>query len=240
VVEFGTKQTNTSVGTDNTYVDSINITGAMRKMPDLALRNFTSSGLSDIQWIASEGSSLNSSILDVNAKYDYSGNCLEFVYRSGTASPYSIVYGSIGNCESPPTTSYKNVSKISIGQPIIGTASNSNYKICFGFFCQFFEVQQAQLYSMNFTGRLKYSNGSAVVNAPIKFIIKNSTIQYEGQNWTDSFGQFSLKIDNLPESFVTNDLNITIYVKSEIEAVYNCWYNHTSQRCCAPEQLPCI
>jgi protein associated with RNAse G/E len=101
VVEFGTKQTNTSVGTDNTYVDSINITGAMRKMPDLALRNFTSSGLSNIQWIASEGSSLNSSILDVNAKYDYSGNCLEFVYRNGTASPYNIVYDSIGSCTSP-------------------------------------------------------------------------------------------------------------------------------------------
>jgi len=37
----------------------------------------------------------------VNAKKDNTGNCMEFVYRNGTASPYNIVYGRIGTCNWP-------------------------------------------------------------------------------------------------------------------------------------------
>ncbi|MEM5778677.1 MAG: hypothetical protein QXK49_03555, partial [Candidatus Aenigmatarchaeota archaeon] len=242
IVEFGTKQTNTSVGSDVTYVDSINITGAMRKLPDLALRNLTSSGLSDIEWVANEGSSLNSSITAVNAKYDYSGSCVEFVYANGTAPPYSIIYKAIGDCTPPVAIPVnKNISKIAIGQPVIGIAENSskNIKICFGLFCQPIYQIPTNLYSMNFTGRLKYSNGSSVSDAKIRFIIED-TFEYESINKTDSFGQFYVRIDNLPEEVVTSDLNITIYVEADIEAVYKCWYNHTSQKCCPLWQLPCV
>jgi hypothetical protein len=45
-----------------------------------------------------------------NAKWDYSGNCIEFVYVNGTISPYNVTYSHIGTCLSPllnvsPTTS---------------------------------------------------------------------------------------------------------------------------------------
>jgi len=136
------------------------------------------------------------------------------------------------------STDLKNFSKIAVGQPIIGNISGGGYKICFGIFCT--DVYQPQ-YSMNFSGRLNYSNGSSVVNAPIKVIIKYLNSQFEGRNWTSGLGEFLVKIDNLPEYIMNQDLNITINVQSEIEAVYECWYNHSSKCCCkAPLTKPCI
>jgi len=140
------------------------------------------------------------------------------------------------------TSDYKNFSKIAIGQPIIGFANNTaaNLKICFGVFCT--GIYQPQ-YSMNFTGILTYSNGSNVSNAPIKFTVKYLGSQCdhcEGKNWTDSSGKFFVKLDNLPEYMMNQDLNITIYVQSEVEAVYECWYNHSSTNCCKkPVSPPC-
>jgi hypothetical protein len=135
------------------------------------------------------------------------------------------------------TSDYKNFSKIAVGQPIIGFANNTaaNLKICFGIFCT--DVYQPQ-YSMNFTGRLNYSNGSVVVNAPIKVIVKYLTSQYEGRNWTTGLGEFFVKIDSLPEYIIYNNLNITFYVQGEIEAIYNCWYNHSSKNCCPYTKPP--
>jgi len=31
---------------------------------------------------------------------------------------------------------------------------------------------------------------------------------------------------------MNKDLDISIIVQSEIEATYDCWYNHTSRNCC--------
>ena len=137
----------------------------------------------------------------------------------------------------------RNVSKIAVGQPIIGYANNSaaNLKICFGVFCT--DIYQPQ-YSMNFTGRLNYSNGSVVVNAPIKVIVKYLTSQYEGKSWTNNSGIFFVKLDKLPEYMMNQDLNIIIYVQGEIEAIHNCYYNHTESCCCkqpGPKSCkPCI
>ena len=125
----------------------------------------------------------------------------------------------------------QNISKIAVGQSVIGLANNTtaDLKICFGVFCT--GIYQP-FYSMNFTGRLNYSNGSAIVYAPIKVIVKYLISQYEGSNWTDGLGNFFVKINNLPEYFIHNDLNITLFVQSEVEAIYKCWYNHTSTNCC--------
>jgi hypothetical protein len=132
----------------------------------------------------------------------------------------------------------KNFSKIAVGQPIIGNISGGGYKVCFGVFCT--DVYQPQ-YSMNFSGRLNYSNGSVVVNVPIKVIVKYLTSQYEGRNWTTGLGEFFVKIDSLPEYIIYNNLNITFYVQGEIEAVYNCWYNQSSKCCCkTPLTKPCV
>lgn len=133
----------------------------------------------------------------------------------------------------------QNISKIAIGQPIIGIANNSNYKICFGIFCPFYQP----LYSMNFTGRLNYSNGSVVINTPVEITIKYSAYNYVGRNNTDSLGIFFIKIDDLPEGMMNKNLEITIHVTDEIEAVYNCLYNYSSpsKTCCKlPLTAPCL
>jgi len=85
---------------------------------------------------------------------------------------------------------------------------------------------------MNFSGRLNYSNGSAVIYTLVKIIVKYLSSQIEGTNRTDGLGQFFIKIDNLPEFMMNKDLNITTYVQGEIEAVYDCWYNNTEGCCC--------
>ena len=123
----------------------------------------------------------------------------------------------------------QNVSKIAVGQPIIGNISGVGYKMCFGVFCT--DVFKPQ-YSMNFSGRLNYSNGSAVIYTLVKIIVKYLSSQIEGTNRTDGLGQFFIKIDNLPEFMMNKDLNITTYVQGEIEAVYDCWYNNTEGCCC--------
>lgn len=132
----------------------------------------------------------------------------------------------------------QEVSKIAVGQPVIGIANNSaaDLKVCFGVFCT--GIYQP-MYNMNFTGRLNYSNGSYVVNAPIKVVVRYMSYQKEGVNQTDSSGNFTIKLDNLPEYIMDKDLNITMYVQGTVEAIYNCWYNHssTTKQCC---KLPLI
>ncbi|MGC8812211.1 MAG: hypothetical protein ACP5O8_01325, partial [Candidatus Aenigmatarchaeota archaeon] len=97
IVEFGTSQTNTTVGTDYTYVDFVTIKGAMRFVPDIA---FTI--LPDSRYFFTYlGKAANISHNYPNAKYDFSGNCTEFVYMNGTVSPYNIVYNHVGECAPP-------------------------------------------------------------------------------------------------------------------------------------------
>jgi hypothetical protein len=129
------------------------------------------------------------------------------------------------------TSDYKNFSKIAVGQPIIGITQNipANLKLCFGVFCT--DVYQPQ-YSMNFSGRLNYSNGSVVVNAPIKDIIKYQNSKFEGINKTGGLGEFFINIDDLPDYIMGKDLNITFNVQGEIEAIYDCYYNYTEGYCC--------
>jgi len=131
------------------------------------------------------------------------------------------------------------LSKIAIGQPIIGNVSGGGYKICFGVFCTgAFEPQ----YNINFTGILNYSNGTAVKSAPIKITVKYGSSQYEGNNRTDNQGNFFVKIKNLPEVLFVPPkiLRVDIYVVGEIEAQYYCYYNYTNdQKCCPIYGVPC-
>lgn len=130
----------------------------------------------------------------------------------------------------------QNKSQIALGQPIIGITQNTtaNLKLCLGLFCM--DTYQSQ-YTMNFSGTLYYSNGSAVVSAPIKITINS---QFSGSSWTDGLGKFFVNVYNLPSYLMGQDLNITFNVQGEVEANYNCWYNHSSTNCCKiPVIAPC-
>ena len=130
----------------------------------------------------------------------------------------------------------KNVSKIVVGQPIIGNASGGPYKICFGLLCT--DILQPY-YTMNFSGILKYSNGSAVADSPIKIGItlsKYSSYEFSDMSRTNGTGYFFVKLDNLPDYMMYRNLNISFYVQGDVEAVYRCYYNYSStanpKSCC--------
>jgi len=98
--------------------------------------------------------------------------------------------------------------------------------------------------SLNFSGILNYSNGQPVKNSLIKITVINSTLGFVRYvtNLTNSSGYFFVRMDSIPENMVNVDFNISFYVMGEVEAVYDCWYNHTSitKRCCKmPLTGPC-
>ena len=132
----------------------------------------------------------------------------------------------------------KNVSMTVVGQPVVGIASNgaANLKMCFGVFCTDF---YQPTYSINFTGFLNFSNGSVVANSPITFTINYFGAEVEGKNFTDSSGNFFVKIDNLPEYMIKKDLNVSIKVESDIEAFYECYYNYSLGKCCKQPLTTC-
>ena len=183
--------------------------GGIDSSKNIFYRNYNGTGWDDVALMTNDSSDNRF----VNTVYQGPQGCMEFVYRSGLSPPYNIVFQR--NCTSQET-------------------SPTSYKICFGFFC-LFDVSKT-IYSMNFTGKLNYSNGSAVSDVPVKVIINYydgiMNHQFYNFGWTNSTGNFIVKIDNLPDYIVGKDLDISIDVQGNIEAVYTCWYNHTSTNCC--------
>lgn len=124
----------------------------------------------------------------------------------------------------------QNLSKLVVGQPIIGFTEDSVYKVCFGIFCS--DVYgPSGTFSMNFSGRLSYSNGTSIIYSPVKITVRYMQYQYENKNATNGLGEFFIKLDDLPQTMMYKDLDISINVESAVEASYNCLYNYTCQTC---------
>jgi len=131
------------------------------------------------------------------------------------------------------------MSKTSVGQSSAGISSGANYIICFGFFCSFIPTG---INSINFTGYLNYSSGEPVKNSLITVTIKNETLGFErkGMSQTDNLGYFFVKLENLPKMIMNSNFDVSMRVLGNVEAIYDCWYNHTSENCCAvPFTPPC-
>ena len=128
-------------------------------------------------------------------------------------------------------SSYK--SKVVIGQPVIGRISGGNYKICLGFLCTgAFDPP----YSINLTGTLYYTNGTAVTNTDIKAeVYYNDNKVGEETDTTDGLGIFYVEIKNLPEYLFIplpgKNLDIKIYVYGEVDAVHECTYYAIDEEC---------
>jgi len=99
------------------------------------------------------------------------------------------------------------------------------------------KVQEAiPIYSINLTGFLKYTNGSAVENTQIKMIINYQTsflsFKDEVTNTTDSNGFFYIIITNLPEPMFEplpgGDFDIEFRV---LGGIYKCNYDATTENC---------
>jgi len=128
--------------------------------------------------------------------------------------------------------------KVAVGQPIVGNVSNqgANLKICFGVFCTIGGAAPPP-YIINFTGQLNYSNGTAVANQPITAYITYLTNTYSNATTTDNNGKFLIVISNLPK-IENKDFDVKFYVSGEIEATYECTYDHNTDKCC-PSGPPC-
>jgi hypothetical protein len=131
------------------------------------------------------------------------------------------------------------ITKTSVGQSIAGAASNANNIVCFGFFCSFIPTG---VNTINFTGYLNYSSGEPVKNSLIVVTIRNQTLGFErkGMSQTDNVGYFFIKLENLPKMIMSSNFDVSMRVLGNVEAVYDCWYNHTSENCCSlPFTPPC-
>lgn len=126
----------------------------------------------------------------------------------------------------------QNISQIAVGQPVIGLTSDSTYKVCFGLLCTGIYSPIYGEFNINFSGRLNYSNGTPIIYSPVKITVKYLNYEYDKTNSTDGLGQFFIKLEDLPQVMMQKDLDITISVQSNIEAIYNCYYNFTEGYCC--------
>jgi len=127
-------------------------------------------------------------------------------------------------------SSYK--SKIVVGQPVIGVTAGTNYKVCFGFLCT---GALDPPYSINLTGTLYYIDGGAVANTDIRIEIYYQENKVgERIDVTDGLGQFDIEVVNLPEYLfepVHEDLDIKIYVYGDVDAIHECRYDGTTEKC---------
>jgi len=150
--------------------------------------------------------------------------------------PYNKLVGSIMTSGATLSGgSYE--SKIFVGQPIVGTIEGGNRRMCLGTLCSSIVIQ---VYDINFTGTLNYSDGSVVATTPIEITIDYQGQKFKGTTITESDGDFFIKLIDLPAYVFGKDLNVTIYVYGKVEAIYECWYNHTSENCCPHETIGLI
>lgn len=123
-------------------------------------------------------------------------------------------------------------SHVVVGQPVIGEVTSVNYKICFGVFCT--KTFQTQYY-INIEGQLKYNNGMLVKNSPVEVTIKYQSSQFKLINTTDDSGYFFIRFINLPEYLFLPPpgkiLEIEIYVIGEVEAIHECIYYPSTEKC---------
>jgi len=108
---------------------------------------------------------------------------------------------------------------------LIWTQGTSPYKVIYDY------IDVTLGYSINLTGQLKYTNGSAVADTQIKVAIKYQMSQYEITDTTDSQGFFYITIGNLPEPMfepLPDDFDIEFSV---LGVVYECHYDTTTETC---------
>jgi hypothetical protein len=105
-----------SIGTNDSYYPTVTLNdtrpfvlwrnGTTISTHDIFYRNYNGTSWDNVAYFTTDHNGNDYP----NAKWDYSGNCIEFVYVNGTISPYNVTYSHIGTCLSPllnvsPTTS---------------------------------------------------------------------------------------------------------------------------------------
>ena len=153
-------------------------------------------------------------------------------FMVSTASPPIInVTGEITGGGRNLTSGVNIRIKLTVGQAIVGVVNNSNLKVCFGFLCK---PGASNIYSINFTGQLNYSNGTAVINKPFTAtIIHEPSGTYKTvTNNTDSNGYFLTVIENIP-NLSEEDFKVKFYLADDIEATYECTYDPGTEKCCS-------
>ena len=94
--------------------------------------------------------------------------------------------------------------------------------------------------TFNFTGTLYYSKGldnQAVRNSLIRVTVTNTVRNFEksAESTTDENGYFFVKVVNLPYFMLEEDFDLSIYVESEVDALYECHYYSSG-----PNQGKCL
>jgi hypothetical protein len=85
---------------------------------------------------------------------------------------------------------------------------------------------------VNFSGYLEYNNETVLAFAKIIATITYKSEEYSTVNMTDSNGYFFIEIP-IPSYLISEDFLVTFYVRNEIEAIYECIYDHRTEECIA-------
>lgn len=119
--------------------------------------------------------------------------------------------------------------QISVSQEPIGKLADSNqkYELCLGILCSAYEPR----YDIRVKGNLSYSTGEIVANSEITTIIEYGSYEKQVIERTNAKGIFEAVIIDVPENIRNSEFIIKIYAEAEIEAVYECIYNPTTDIC---------
>jgi len=83
---------------------------------------------------------------------------------------------------------------------------------------------------VNFSGTLEYKDNTPVEFAKITVTITYQQKEYIGKTASDINGDFFIKVD-IPSYLIGADYLVNFYVRNDVEAVYECWYDHITEQC---------
>jgi len=120
------------------------------------------------------------------------------------------------------------IATVVLGQPAIGYETNSNYIVCLGALCTYiFEPE----YSVRLSGNLRYDDNSIVSKGDVWLAVEYMGTSFiGGKTKTDSSGNFNSRV-TIPEFIYNKDFDIKIYASGQIDAVYECTYDQSTNEC---------
>ena len=112
---------------------------------------------------------------------------------------------------------------------VVGETSGkleSNHGLCIGFLCI-----PPETTNITIKGKLRYLNGTYFSNGKITVKLTYGLYSVSATNTTDSYGNFTVNIENVLKPVAESDFKIELVAEKNITASYTCQYNHTTGYC---------
>lgn len=121
-----------------------------------------------------------------------------------------------------------------VGQPVIGEVSSTNYKLCLGYQCALAVIKISGPQNITFKGTLTEA-GKLAAGISFTATVYNESFDpksYSASNTTESDGNFTVTITGIPQEFVKAGFYIKMSsVGTKVEAEYICRYDPVERKC---------